>query len=345
MEGLKIDQYSLHHLDVPSETATSVSLDKAHKDLEEYVVDLVQEILTLKRGRFFEFSSKTEEVPARILKMGTDDEWSEHADIVAKKLIREEVDRQKKVEGIADIRKGSLLQVYAEHNSGSLILFIKIDHEKIVDASALSIRSGLPVKKDRVQKSCLARFSTADELEDLIISDSNSTISEYWWKNFLACKEKQSSKTNTSNAYVNIDNLLRRRLRKKFPADYHYLKNDLNSYFANNDGFVFQEVVDLFSNYKPENKELEAKMPEIVSSLEKLPEEKNFDRQFDLETSGIRSKIRHKVHLAENFELRLNGDVPDLDDIVDTGSDDKGKFIKIYSESGYREFYKKKEDN
>ncbi|TYC59502.1 hypothetical protein FMN52_08375 [Marinobacter sp. BW6] len=345
MEELSIDQYSLHHLDVPTETVTSVSLEKDHKDLESYVIDLVGEILTLKRGRFFEFSSNTEEVPARILKMGKDDEWTNHADVVAQKLIREEVDRQKKVEGIADIRKGSLLQVHAQHKSGSLLLFIKIDHEKIVDANALAIRSGLPVKKDRVQKSCLARFSPTEELEDVIVSDSNSVISEYWWKNFLSCKETQSSSTNTKNSYINIDNLLKRKIKKKYPADYHYLKNDLNSYFANNDGFVFQEVVDLFNNYKPENKDLVGAMPEIVKTLENLPEEKNFDRQFDLDTSGIKSKIRHNVVLAENFELRLNGDVPNLDDIIDTGSDDKGKYIKIYSEAGYREFYKKAEES
>ena len=52
----------------------------------------------------------------------------------------------------------------------------------------------------------------------------------------------------------------------------------------------------------------------------------------------IRARIVRKVMLDINFELRINGEVRDLKSRIFADSDNKGKFIKIYSDKGYDEF-------
>ncbi|MCV5533761.1 hypothetical protein OFN26_34390, partial [Escherichia coli] len=79
-----------------------------------------------------------------------------------------------------------------------------------------------PLNRQRLQKSCLVSFSNTYDVEEILISDSGASISEYWWKNFLSTVELQSSELNTKNAFGSIENFLKREVEKHSSVDYWY---------------------------------------------------------------------------------------------------------------------------
>lgn len=49
--------------------------------------------------------------------------------------------------------------------------------------------------------------------------------------------------------------------------------------------------------------------------------------------------------MSDNIELRINGEVADFRKKIVPESDALGKYLKIYSDTGYEEFSAGKEDN
>ena len=67
--------------------------------------------------------------------------------------------------------------------------------------------------------------------------------------------------------------------------------------------------------------------------------------QFQLEPNVIRARIKKTIALSDNIELRINGEVADFRKKIVPESDALGKYLKIYSDTGYEEFSAGKEDN
>lgn len=68
-------------------------------------------------------------------------------------------------------------------------------------------------------------------VEEVIVYDTNSSMSKYWWGDFLELSEVYTNKHNTITAFDAIDKGVFTKMKKDFPQDYVYLRNSTVRYF------------------------------------------------------------------------------------------------------------------
>ncbi|KZN69443.1 nucleoid-associated protein [Pseudoalteromonas luteoviolacea] len=334
MEDFNLESYSIHHINLEEEKHHEPEQGE-ESDIETLSRELLTETFDSKRGQEFKFASDTEEVAILVSNMANGG-WEDSCTKIADRLLRSELSRQEELGNFQQVAKGSLLQLKVTNGEELYIIFTKVDHNKFVDERDSLIHFGIPFKK-RVQKTCIFKFSEDLTPVSIKIFDSNSKISKYWRKDFLCCEAIRSPVENTKSAFSAIDNTLSRNLKKQSKPDYTYLRNNIITYFRSNESIAFDDFVEnVVRNYVPINSEVD--MGELAEKISALPESKGFDTQFDVDTKSINARIRRVVVLAENFELNIKGEVPELESLVDTGSDALGKYLKIYSPEGHDEF-------
>lgn len=324
------------------------------RDLKEFSRIIIDELIESPRTKQYSFTDDNELVVSHIRSIAKNEfldgitdkkkNWVMRTESIAKKLLDEEILAQRKISAMnKKIQKGSLLILHLEHEGLIKFVLLKIEVDSFFDEVDARIRNGLPLNKKRLQKSCLVTLGQDLEISQLLLSDSNRSIREYWWSGFLNSKEVINSTVNTRIAYGAIDRFLKQTVRNESPADYLFMRNDVNSYFRNNDTFVHEELVEKLQAHKIENEELNKKFPEVINRLKSLPssEKATFDTQFDLDSEVIKTKIKSTIVLDENLELKIKGEIVNIEEIIKADSDAHGKYIKIYSDKGYEAFSKK----
>lgn len=341
MSKVNVESFSLHHIDIPNQKTRKANTRGSANDLNDFVNNLLNELLEDDKGGEYKFSSEDELVPSSIIKMANDIDWLDCTEKVANKLLKEEIDRQEEVKGIAKLQKGSLLQVKGVMDGSAIVVVMKIEHDEYVDEEELRYHSGLPTNKRRLQKSSIVFFNSSCQPER-ILKSGNPRIAEYWWRRFFSCEPLTDSAKNTSKAYSAIDRFLKKEVKKVSSGDYYFMRNELNFYFKSTEHFVFNDLVDQLEKYPPDDVELKKIYPKIIADLKRLPQTVpqtyKFDTQFDIEFDAVKSKVNRKIILAENFELNMKGDIENFKKIVKRGKDGDRKYIKIFSDVGYDEF-------
>jgi hypothetical protein len=84
-------------------------------------------------------------------------------------------------------------------------------------------------------------------------------------------------------------------------------------------------------------------MTKLVQEAKLLPTKYEFDSHFAIVPHIISNKIKRQIRLAENLDLRINGEIENYEKMFATGDDNGRKYLKIYSSEGYDAF--KKRDN
>lgn len=335
---IDIKNFCMHTIDVGEKIFKRKIFDSEKKDFGSYLNTLIEEILKNEKGRAYKFISDTEEVFACLSEILKGGDWEHFSEKIANKLNRCELEKQEQVAAITTLKKGNLIQVIGSKDDKIICVLTKVENDPYINEESLDLSSGLPLKKNRVQKSCYIEFDQDHSLVTMILSDSIPRISEYWYSAFLAAAPITKSQENTKKAYLAIDDLLKRKIKIESDTDYWYLRNDLNSYFANKEAFLFDEIIEIFNSYKAESEVVKKTLPKFIEELKTLPKKKNFDTQFDLDTKDISSRLRRKIILDPNIELRLTGGIEDIRKKIKPGKDDEGEFIKIYSKEGYNAF-------
>ncbi|ENV36376.1 hypothetical protein F959_02906 [Acinetobacter venetianus RAG-1 = CIP 110063] len=335
---IDIKNFCMHTIDIENKIFLRKNFTSEKKDFSLYLNTLINEILLNEKGRSYSFVSDTEEVFSCINEILKGGDWEILSEKIASKLNRCEIEKQEKVSGIATLKKGNLIQVIGAKDDKIICVLTKVENDPYIDEDSLDLSSGLPVKKNRVQKSCYIEFDKKTSFMEMILSDSLPKISEYWWSSFLASIPVIESLENTKKAYLAIDDLLKRKIKSKSDTDYWYLRNDINSYFSNKEAFLFNEVVEIFESYKADNEDVKEFLPVFIEELKKLPRTKKFDTQFDLDTKDISARLKRKIVLDPNIELRITGGIADIKEKIIPDKDEKGVFIKIYSKEGYNAF-------
>lgn len=356
MSNIVIKSYNLHRLSIHDPQPQDVAAPQNQSSLFEYLETIVEEVVDSSRRCGFVFNSPTELVERNLLDLIVQNETFENvSENLANKLHSEELNSQSRNKNLTyEIKKGVLIQVFFEIDNQDYYLIIKVDDNKFFDMGSLSFSDGLPTEKARTQKAALISFLN-NQVDELFLLDSNSKISSYWYKDFLKASAINSSEDNTKKSFVEIDKVLSK-IKKISSVDYWLIRNDVISYYRNNSGFVYDDVVSRIKGHVFENKEvLEAKVtnyddtksysivdvyPAIETTLQNLPAQKKFDTQFDLQTGVIKARLVNKIVLDRYFDLSIKGDVEDLESKIVAGDDDDGKYIKIYSDEGYEQFYK-----
>lgn len=348
MSELKVISHAMFNISVEHEEADRVALEHGEGDFAKYCNQLLDELLENSRSKSFRFRAAEEFVPSHLSVLVHDQsEWDKRTLGIAEKLLSVEIEAQKKINAMKKkIRKGALLVLLLSRDNHYNFVILKIEHSDFFDEMESKIKKGLPLNRQRLQKSCLVSFNDSFDVEEILISDSGATISEYWWNYFLGSVELQSSELNTKNAFGSIESFLKREVEKHSSVDYWYMRNDIITYFRNNDHFAYDEIVDRIRSHKPESPVIHERFNDIIEKFIALPDHKKskFDRLFELEPSVIRARIKKTIALSDNIELRINGEVADFRKKIVPDSDELGKFLKIYSDLGYEEFGGGKEE-
>lgn len=345
--------HCLYKIDI-TESKIELIQPNDDRDFKEFSGIILDELIKNDKSKQFSFTDENELVVSHIRSIAKNElldeikdlkeNWILRTESIAQKLLNEETTAQVKIAAMdKKIQKGSLLILHLEHEGVVKFVLLKIEVDSFFDEVDARIHNGLPLNKKRLQKSCLITLDKNLNVAELLLSDSNRSIREYWWHGFLNSKEVINATVNTIAAYGSINTILKQSVKKLSKADYLFMRNDINSYFRNNDSYVHQELVEKLENHKIENEKLREKFPEIIKKISSLPtsEKAPFDTQFDLDPEVIKSKIKSTIVLDENLELRIKGEIVNLEELIKPDIDDCGKYIKIYSDAGYEAFSKK----
>ncbi|HFQ2071453.1 MULTISPECIES: nucleoid-associated protein [Providencia] len=340
MASVELLKSALFNVSIEDNSVLERPLEQ-NNDFVSYCKKVLRELVETKRNKGYKFRDINELVPSHIVSLiEQQEDWESRTKNIAEKLLSVEIEAQARIERLnKQIQKGALLILLLLIDNEKRFAILKIEHNGFLDENDVTLKQGLP-EKTRLQKTCLACVNDSNEIEQLLISDSGTGISEYWWNRFLSAEELSSAETNTRNAFMSIDKLLKDEIKETSPADYWLIRNDTISYFRNNETFAFDDFVEKVSSHKFENEELEQQKDKFIAKLNKLPEDerRGFDTQFELDEKVLKARMKKTIVLDENFELKINGEITDFSNKIKAEIDSVGKYIKIYTDKGYEEF-------
>lgn len=251
---------------------------------------------------------------------------------IAEHLLSSEVEYNSKYGNFNEIRKGSLLISNFESEGQNSILVAKIDVENFFETEHLKLLKGLPQDKG-VYKTCLVNVEAAGLSEKIYLSDTNSSISKFWWNTFLECEFVRDSQKNTDLAFSQLSSSLSY-VNKISPVDHAFLKGNLSSYFTTATNFDADEMIErVVGNYKPESEDVDTN--KIKEDLKKTCNKKNFDTTFEIDITSIKSRLKRTIKIDDDIELKIkSGDVSKIYHFKHK----KSNFIAIKATSGYGNF-------
>ncbi|WP_282874350.1 nucleoid-associated protein [Pseudomonas peli] len=307
------------------------------KDIKTYLTGVIRSVVNIPRSQRFQFCADGYDSKTAIEALATT-AFKTEALALTQRLLQCEIATQKKISGLNELREGSLLCAHFQLGEEEHVILVKIDHAGYLDEVTLQRTSGLP-EKQRAQK-CATFAITAGIVDPtIVISDSNNSLTEYWWGGFLNLASLSNPQQNTLRAFKAIESLLKTKVEKKSPSDYWTLRNAFVSYFTTRPDCVFDQMIDdIMGSYPAHDPDLD--MSKLVAEAKELPKKKDFDSHFSIAPDVISNKIKRQIPLGPNLDLRITGEISDFDTTFATGDDDGRKYLKIYSNEGYAAFNK-----
>lgn len=253
--------------------------------LDGYLQHLINSLFELPDNKLFSFRNENTQIKgdiASFLEEKTVKSFQMLAEDAAKRLLRCEVDTNDKIKKLGkQMRKGNLILSYIQLEEETAIIFTKVEHESYLSTKRFITEKGVPIEKGNL-RTCIIKFNIDDDVTEIIITDSNSTLSTYWYNDFLELKELNSSEKNTKIAFKSIDMALKGSLLKKSPSDYTFLRNLTTGYFRSHPSFNFDEFVEeSIAHYSPIEPE-KVDIDKVTAKIRQLPEKKKFDTKFDV---------------------------------------------------------------
>jgi len=336
-EPLTIFNAVVQKVDCKGQTLGSPFYRTNEIDIKTYLTGVIRSVVNIPRSQRFQFCNAGYDSKFAI-EMLAGSAFKIEAIALTQRLLDCEIVAQKKIAGLKELREGSLLCAHFQLGEQECVILVKIDHAGYLNELTLQRTSGLP-EKQRAQK--CATFSVVGGVVDptVVISDSNSALTEYWWSGFLNLESLSNPQQNTLRAFKAIESLLKSKVEKKSLSDYWTLRNAFVSYFTTRPDCVFEQMIDdIMGGYPAHDPELD--MSQLVAEAKGLPKKKDFDSHFSIAPDVISNKIKRQIRLGQNLDLRIMGEISDFDNMFDTGDDDGRKYLKIYSDEGYAAFNK-----
>lgn len=327
---------SFHPIDLSGATILPANIAQK-QDVLIYAADLIENVMSGKDQREYKFSRPTTEVSQAVAQMVGQTNCISFSQTVANRLLQSEQTAQRRVTHMGvEIQKGSLFQIVFRRGITEMILIAKIDLNSFLDQTDFKKHAGLPFEK-RILKTFLAEFSPQGQPTKIIVSDAHNA--EYWWKDFLELEEVTNDENNTKRAFHSVEHMLATRLKRKYPSDYTYLRNNLIGYFRTQKRFSFVDLQrNVFGSYKPDDSSLD--ITKLVAEIAKLPEKKKFDSVFNIVENAIKARFKRVISLTDKIKLELTEDVDNLSNTIEAKEirGERGVFIR--SEEGYNIFHR-----
>lgn len=345
------------------------------KDVIEFADTTIDEATKLTKVRNYYFKSESTEVVSQIkdaLHMLIGSDTYTESDIISKlKVISERYsDVEHRVIQKSNVNKPSpsnlfyvLSQTSSNDQTNNFIFFIaKIEKSEFLHSGndAFKLLKGLPhrtdgKKSEKNWKTATIHISAQSvdeeisnlEVDKVVISDTNSRISTYWYSSFLETTEVTDDEKNTLEAYKEIRRMITSLNREKDrtanrQADVNHFINQLNGYFLNSEEFNYEDMVtSVFgTSYTPVCSTLN--MANVHTKVENaLKDATKFDNNFSIIKSVVKDKVKQTYKVSDKIEIRINKHVDGIRDIISSEKDELGNpYIKIKVESTSSEAYK-----
>ncbi|WP_293626577.1 nucleoid-associated protein [Salinisphaera sp.] len=264
---------TLHHIDIGGQVCERVAIPGEADDLEQYLSELLGEIGNKPQKREYALAAQTTEF-ARALRVFYEEpdlSMCDEAEGLAGRLLRIEITTDNKFghlnpEGTGHVKKGSFLQFIYKDGHSIQYLGVKIEHQSFIDEEDFRRKIGLG-ETQKVYKACKVGFDKDGQVFDVLIFDTNSKPSTYWWRDFWELTELRTDEHNTKTAIKAVTKTLAP-LKKVSRADYTLLRNASVAAFKKEGRMNFDEfVTEVFSTYSAETEQSEKKIKEITKKL------------------------------------------------------------------------------
>jgi hypothetical protein len=259
--------------------------------------------------------------------------------LIAERLLSKEIEVQERIEHLGKaIPKGmlivSLVDMQLSERDEKKVIIVKADYDEIIEQTTGALKTGLSTKK-KFYKAFIANV-TVTQITKLATYDTNTTMANYWWKDFLELEVVRKNNINTKNAFDAIEKDIINPVKSQSKQDYLHLWNLTLGYFRLEGEFSLEYYRDnIIGRYTPYSDNIS--ISDLQAKCNNLPNRGNFDRRFDKDLSGIKGKkLKNTIRLTNEIDLVFKDSVANLGEILRAEVNDAGeKFLIIKSAEGY----------
>lgn len=334
---MKINYFTIHKLVASENKVELLDNPPAKTDFDMYITSVIKEIADGEKGKKFKIRDETTQVIG-ITKNSILNSKYVGQQAIADRLLQKEIDVQHTVQKLhITIQTGLLIQACIEHGKKRKYIICKAENSKYISGRNYKGDDGYPEKK-KVIKSFIVTFGDNDEIEEMLITDSNHALATYWWDDFLELDKYHDDVYNTTTAFTAVNNFLSK-YKTKYQVDHVHLRNATIKAFRTKGEFNFDSFVEtVFRNYVPVDSTLD--MNDLAEKVTALPKRVDFDTTFDSVTNEITARLKSVIALNDNIDLHIKQDI-DIDRTIKAVLIDNVKYIRIRTDKGYDTFAKK----
>lgn len=330
----------LYRIDVHIPQLEELPNTGVHSDLSGYITQLIEDISEDEDNKEFSFPSETTEVRNLINTAITTAEYDNTSLNIARRLLDKEIAAQAHLDSHhlnKEIPKGMLVFAMIQITSEiKKYIISKAEYSEFIDDITFQRRQGPPIKK-KIYKAFSLDVKDNLEVQKVAIYDTSTTLSKYWWREFLELAEKRNDNDNTKSAFDVIDLKILTPIKKDYKRDYVALRNCIVHYFRSNEEFRLNHFLETaIGDYAPFDNTLN--IAEIKNKIREAPAKYKFDNRFGIIKKLIKAKFIKDIPLTEQIELRLKEDVPDLANVIYRKVINNRKYVLIRSDAGYDYF-------
>lgn len=327
----------LYKIDVQHSTVESIALPEIQNDLSGYITQLIESIASDSDSKEFNFISDATEVRTLICRTIEQRDYDQPIMQIARRLLEKEVLAQQNTNLPIEIHRGMLIFSMIQVNENiKKFIISKAEHTEFLDDETFSKRQGPPLKK-KIYKAFTVDIDSDLSFSRISVYDTNTTISKYWWRDFLELSETRSSEENTKNAFDSIDTKVLTSIKKDHPQDYIYLRNSTIRYFRATPEFRMDDFIQIgIGDYQPYDSNLD--VDSIKAKIRQLPEKYKFDTLFEICPQKIRARFINDIKLTDQIDLRLKQDIDNLENVISAQIICGRKYVLVESASGYEYF-------
>lgn len=306
----------LYGIDVAGNSIKSVAVNASLPDLEKYLANLLKEIGEQDQKRSYKFQSPRTEFCTCLNDFNKNKNLPQnnHAPLLATRLLKHEIEANRKYKNINKVSKGSFLQFMYSDGGQMFYLSVKVEHQSFLDETDFIKKYGLAEDR-KLYKACKVQYKPDGTLGDVSVFDTNGVAAAYWWREFLELEVIRDDAENTKNAVEAVLQTIGS-LKSKYPSDHTILRNAAVAAFKQQAQMNYFNFVDtVFNKYKPTDEAAEPDIKKLVEKLKELPGKKNFDTQFELVPGAVPFK-QTKYNLSSEITLTIKDGITNISDKI-----------------------------
>lgn len=252
---------------------------------------------------------------------------------IADRLLRTEIDVDKKSNLPSNIKKGNLIQTLFIDNDQYYYLIAKVENKEFVENSELILKSGFTIDKDKIWKYC--KFNIFETEDSILINDAHVYVNNkavYWANLFLELDQARDNEKNTVDAFSSLDKVLST-IKHDYPADHLYLRNTFISRFRKSETLNYHDMInEVLDDYVPQEMP-ETEKNRLKTKLEALPDKKHFDTSFDPVPEKVKAKIKSVYDANNEIQIVIKNTLDDPSTIFSHESNDGSHYICIKADN------------